>query len=229
MIWTALQCASANDLIKVQFVQRPPYMYQTDSGAVEGLLINRVEQIFSKAGIAMEWNLTSVNRQWDALMNPNEMTCSIGWYKSESREKIAKFTKAIYQDQQHVLLARKQFSIQPSDRLETLLKMKRTRVLVKNKYTYGPKIDGMLKAFKTTTILSDAENQQMVRLLIANRADFMVTSKLEADYLLANSDPYNDLRIVIPVDMPEAGKRYIACNRLVSDALIERLNKAIPF
>ncbi len=218
---------SATDLIKVQFVQRPPFTVQSSNGSVEGILATPVEQIFKRAGIPMQWELTSVNRFWDAIANPVEMTCSVGWYKNPEREKLAKFTKSIYQDQPHVLLARKQFSIDPNDKLEKLLASKTVRILIKNKYSYGLKIDAMLIKYQTTTVLSDAENRQMVQQLIANRADFMIITREEAQYLIENNDPNKDLQILIPKNMPDGEKRYILCNRLVSDEMIERLNRAI--
>jgi len=221
------QLAAANDVIKIQFNQRPPYMWRTDSGVIEGLLVHRTEDIFKSAGIAMVWDITSVNRAWFELSNPTEMTCTIGWFKSPEREKIAKFTKEIYPGQQYVLLARKQISFNKNITLENILSMNGIRVLIKNKYSYGMKINSALKKISPTLIASDAENQQMVKLLIANRADFMFSSKEEAQYLLENSDNKESLQIFIPQHMPIGEKRYIACNKLVTDKLMDRLNSAI--
>jgi uncharacterized protein (TIGR02285 family) len=223
------QCLCAADFIKVQFVQRPPFTSQAANGAVEGLLATPVEQIFNRAGIGMQWELTSVNRQWDAITNPKEMTCSVGWFKNPEREKIAKYTKPIFQDQPHVILARKQISFDPNDKLEKLLASTTTRLLLKNKYSYGIKLDGLFKKYQSKTVMSDAEYRQMVQLLIADRADIMFVTREEAQYLFENEDISKDLQILSPKDMPEGEKRYLVCNRLVSDELIDRLNRAITF
>lgn len=235
MLWLILvpgagtQSAEANDVIKLQYVQRPPYMQQSKSEAPTGTIPERVIPIFKAAGIDIVWELTSLNRQWDAIQNPNEMTCSIGWFKTPEREKLVKFTKAIYQDQQFALLARKQISIAPTDTLESALAIKGLRILIKNKYSYGPRIDTLLGKYQPSLVLSDAENKSMAGLLVANRADVMFAAKEEAAYLLQNSDPEKRLQILTPVNMPIGEKRYIACNKLVTDELIERINRAIPF
>jgi len=222
-----IRLAGANEMIKVQFVQRPPYTFEGPAGTAEGLLPALVEPIFKRAGIELVWERTSLNRQWDALQNPNEMTCSIGWYRTPEREQLAKFTKPIYQDQAVVLLARKQVPFTPNDSLEKLLEVKGLRILVKDKYSYGPRLDRLIANHKSGVIVSDAENQRMARLLSADRADVMFAAKEEAEFLLENSDPGAELQILNPNNMPTGEKRYIACNRLVSDELIQRINQAI--
>lgn len=126
-------------------------------------------------------------------------------------------------------MARKQFSVKPNSILEAVLDTKTVRVLLKSKYSYGPQIDEMISKSKASKILSDGENQQMVNLLIANRADFMFAAKEEAEYLIENNDPNKALHIMVLQNMPMGEKRYMACNRLVTDELLERLNNAITF
>jgi len=217
----------AENVIRVQFVERPPYIQQMKDGSARGLIATPVEQLFKTAGMSVVWDRTSVNRQWKSLQNSTEMTCAISWYKTPEREKIAKFTNAIYRDIPVVLLARTQFSIPSNQTLEAVLATKGVRVLFKGNYSYGARIDGLLKKYQPIIVYTDSEYLQMPLMLRGNRADFMFETKEEAEYLMASTDTSSFLHILTPKNVRTGERPYIACNKSVPDEIMERLNGAI--
>jgi polar amino acid transport system substrate-binding protein len=223
------QFARADGIIRVLYVERPPYTHLEEDGSVTGLVATPVAHAFKEAGIPFVWARTSVNRQFAEVQKPGEMACAIAWFKTPEREKFAKFTKAVYRDLPFVLVARSQFLMPSNATVESILATKGVRVLAKRKYSYGPTIDSLFVQYRPAIVYVDSEYLQLPLLLQANRADFMFEPKEAAEYLLANRDPAHDLRMLTPAHSPPGEKRYIACNKAVSDETINRLNRIIHF
>lgn len=70
----------------------------------------------------------------------------------------------------------------------------------------------------------------MIRMIMANRADFMFISEEEAAYSIEQAGfAPNELQLIHVRDMPEGEKRYLMCNKNVPDEVIEKLNQFIVF
>ena len=73
-----------------------------------------------------------------------------------------------------------------------------------------------------------AESAQMVRMIDAARAGWMIVAPEEAGALLAALPGATDrLRLVPLPDAPAGPTRHVYCNRSLPDAMIERLDRAI--
>ena len=72
------------------------------------------------------------------------------------------------------------------------------------------------------------EQKQLVRLLSIQRISFMLIAPEEIDTLIysANLEPGKFLSIQLN-DIPNGNKRYIMCNKHVSDEVMKRINDAI--
>ncbi|MBV8468440.1 MAG: transporter substrate-binding domain-containing protein [Burkholderiaceae bacterium] len=216
--------------ITLQFDDRLPYAMQQQDGAVVGVLVSQAERIFHDADVPFVWARSSARRQWYTLQKAEEMNCVIGWFKTREREKLLKFTKAIYRDKPQVLIARNDFHALDGDSIEKILETRNVRVLLKSNYSYGPVIDELLMNLGSTKVVTDVEVVKMVAMLKANRADIMFASGEEAHFLLDEiGSNLAGLHLLLPSGMPPGERRYIACNKAVPDEIIERLNRAIGF
>jgi polar amino acid transport system substrate-binding protein len=230
----ALLFFAANSLaggtVVATYTVRPPYLLQTASGAPGGLTGAPSVAAFQDAGIAAVWTQLPTNRQLAMIKDPAARSCALGWFRTPERERYAKFTKAIYRDKDWVLLARADFDPGEGVTLETLLQRPSTRVLVKDNYSYGAHIDGMLARLKPNVAISTGSTTQMLQSVGAGMVDFTFVSQEEAHYLLGQlGGQTKKLRVLQPRDMPRGGERYIMCGKGVPDEVIERLNNAITF
>lgn len=209
---------------------RPPYMVsQPDSSAV-GLTATPAANAFKAAGIPFTWTKMPTNRQLALVKDIPGMYCAIGWFRKPEREEFARFTKAIYQDKPTVALTNAQFHVRDGNALANVLAMKGVRVLVKDQFSYGTYIDGLLANVRPTIISTTAENVQMVQMIQANRADLMFVAEEEANYFIAQAGfGMHDIRVLRFADMPKGERRHIMCSRNVPEDVIARLNKAIVF
>lgn len=220
----------ANDVITVNYNERPPYLVPGPDGAATGLTGTPAANAFKAAGIPIAWAKVPTNRQLSAVKEAKGMHCAVGWFKTPEREQFAKFTKPIYRDKPWLVLANVGYSIKDGTKLEQALKAKGVRVLTKDSFSYGSYLDNLLAKTKPTITVSNGSTSQMLQLINAGSADFMFVSEEEAEYLVkqAGLSMKNFRQIRFP-DMPKGGERYIMCSKNVPDDVIAKLNKNITF
>jgi polar amino acid transport system substrate-binding protein len=222
-------CA-AQEKIMLTYNDRPPYQSIGTDGNVEGLVADPVSRAFKTANIQATWVKIPTNRQLAYIKENRQVTCSPGWFKKPDREQFAKFTKALYRDKPAVVLANSKFYLREGVSLENLLASRGIRVLVKENYSYGPFIDGLLNSAKPSLIKTSAENTQMARILSDGNADIMFAAAEEAEYLVTQAGlNMKNFRLLKFPDMPNGEKRYLMCSKQVPDEWINRLNKGITF
>lgn len=233
LILTALVVAGfcqADDKITLNYNVRPPYIVEEADGSASGLTATPAANAFKTAGIAFGWAKTVPNRQLAMVQENKEKNCAIGWYKTEEREAFAKFSKALYRDKPAVLILNSSFKVKDNARLEEVLSMPGIKVLIKEKFSYGPYIDAALARLKPQTLVSNGSNTQMLQLIAAKSADVMFAAPEEANYLIEQSNVSKDkFSQFKTADMPEGSERYLICSKNVPDEVIARLNKAIGF
>jgi polar amino acid transport system substrate-binding protein len=220
--------AVAEDAIMLAYNDRPPYIVALPDGSAAGLTATPAATAFKVAGVPVVWKKVPTNRQLAELREGAGKSCAIGWFKNPEREQFFKFTKPIYRDRPTVLIANSHFPVQPGDTLQGILSRRDVHVLVKDKFSYGGYIDGLLAAQKPQTVVTTNENLQMLEMIRLRRADFMFAAEEEARYLIEQSG-FNtrDFRVLRLPDVPPGEKRYIICSKLVDDETIARLNAAI--
>jgi len=222
--------SQAGGALTVFYNVRPPYLVQEAGGAPSGLTGTPARQAFAGAGVAVQWTILPTNRQIMLIRENNGAYCAVGWFANAERGRFAKFTRAVYRDQGWMVLAHPDFALDEQLELEQVLARPGLRVLVKDKYSYGSAIDGLLARYKPTIAVSTGTTLQMLQSLGARSVDIMFVSAEEGRYLLANGgDKAGRLRLLRPARMPKGETRHIMCSRQVPDELIDKLNKAIRF
>lgn len=215
--------------VQLYYNERPPYLTTGPDGVVFGLTATPAAEAFRRAGIAFEWVKLPTKRQLSAIKENNGLECAVGWFKNPEREAFARYTKAIYRDRPTVGLANVDFQ-PPTARLADLLRTPGVTVLVKDGYSYGPYIDGLINDLKPTRLGTAGESSQMVQMVAARRADFMFVAEEEASYLVHESGiDASKLKLVRFDDVPPGERRYILCSKRVPVDVIARLNQGISF
>jgi len=226
----AATMCQAGESLTVFFNLRPPYVSLQDDGAIAGLTGTPARQALARAGIAVNWSEMPTNRQLLTIRENTGRFCAIGWFQTADRNAFAKFTNAIYRDHGWMVLVRSGLSVEEHDSLPEVLARPGMRVMVKDKYSYGPEIDALLAQAKPAIAVSTGTTLQMLQSLGARSVDLIFVSDEEGRYLMANAISHDSrLRLLRLAHMPKGESRHIMCSRQVPDELIERLNKAIRF
>lgn len=220
--------ALAFDAITLLYNDRPPYIVAQPDGSAAGLTATPAGNAFKAAGVPVVWKKFPTNRQIATIKDSDGRNCAIGWFKNREREQFAKFTKPIYLDRPTVLIAHHQFVSRPNETLLDIMSRKDVSVLIKDQFSYGAYIDGLLSSKRGGLVVTTNDNLQMVEMVRIHRADFMFAAEEEARYLIEQAGHnLHDFQIVRPPDMPPGERRYIMCSKQVEDELIARLNMAI--
>jgi hypothetical protein len=219
----------AGSPLLVLFHQHPPYVMRDAAGRLSGIVGQPAARAFAKAGVAIDPHESSPPRQLEALRRNEGRVCVLGMYKAPDREKFAKYSKPVSQDQAMVGLANKAFTPPPGITTPALLADPKVTVLLKEAILYGPYLDPLLAAAKARRNLTGAEFGQMVTMIWAGRADLSFFPREEAQYYAkAVGLAATDFNLIAFADMPAGEKRYILCSMQVEDAVLVRLNAALP-
>lgn len=214
--------------ITIYFNERPPYQVQASDGSVSGLTATPVAKALRAAGISFVWSKVPISRQMMMLRQGKEYACGIGWFKNPEREQFAKFTSAIYRDLPTVALVNSRINIKSGTSLENVLSNPDIRVLVKDNFSYGAYIDGLLVRLKPKIIRTTNESNTMLEMIGLERADMTFAAEEEAQVLIEEMGERSvKYHIIHFPDVPDGERRYLMCTKLISDATIEKFNKAL--
>ncbi len=214
--------------ITVYFHERRPF-YVSHNNEARGVVANPISQAFTSADIPFHWQETPAKRQLDIIRDNIDTSCAAGWFKTPERETFGQYSLPIYQDKPFVAITRADnILLGASDNLDRVFKERRLQVLIKSGYSYGPYIDDRLLQLKPRQVVTTVDNQSLLRMIKAYRADYCFMTEEEAqDLLLFGGENGSDFKTVYFVDMPQGNKRYLICSKLVDKGIMKRLNQAI--
>jgi len=215
--------------IPLQYSERPPYVMRASDGSVGGIAATSAIHAFQKAGIPYALRFMSAKHQIVNLQANEEPICAMAWYKTAEREAFAKFTKPVSQDSATIVLTNIAFQTPPNATVESLLANPATRIVLKNSVVYGPYVETKLSAAKAHLIRTYDEYETIIRVIRNGRADLTFATLEEADYYARYLGyPITSFNVIRFADAPPGENRYIMCSKKVPDAIIERLNAALP-
>ena len=221
--------ALAAPVLKLQIVQRPPYLMVTRAGEVSGIAVAPTVAAFRSAGIPVEWEEVPALRQLLRLKLNEERVCSVGWYKTSEREKFAKFSNAVSQDSPWAGVANIKFEPPKDATVSAILANPGTTVLLKSGYVYGNFLDGQIAAMKARRESTSVDMPLLFKMVAYGRAQITFAPIEEIQYYLDTRQiDAADIRIITFSEMPMGYKRYLMCSKLVEDDLIGRFNAALP-
>lgn len=220
--------ASAAAALKLQIVQRPPYLMVAANGDVSGIAVQPTVAAFKKAGIAVEWQAVPALRQLQRLKDNREKVCSVGWYKTREREQFAKFTHAVSQDSPWAGLANIAFKPPPNLTVKAMLADSQITVLLKNGYVYGDYLDIQIAGMKAQHMETTGDMLQVFKMIARGRAQITFAPVDEIRYYLdAGAISRADTKVIEFPEMPAGYKRYLMCSKQVDDQTIAQFNAAL--
>lgn len=226
----ASSAASAEEVVRVTYSERPPYMMAQADGSPSGLTATPAAAAFKAAGIPVQWLRLPTNRQLMMIKDPNSRTCAVGWFATAERQQYAKFSKPIYRDGPWMALVNTSFAARGIHSLADLRRQRDVRVLIKDNYSYGG-LDPFMKQWQPVTAVSTASAMKMVQSVSKGVVDLIFVTEAEGNYMMTHlaSAQTANLQLIQFKDMPSGGERHIICSKGVPDDVIARLNKVITF
>lgn len=213
--------------LRVHYHERPPYYMETAEG-VAGLCATPVARALEAAGIPYRWIRTPPKRQLHLLKQNPAQDCIIGWFKTPERERYARYSTAIYQDQPTVALVRRGDPRLPERcTVAALLSVPDIVMLSRPGYSYGSQVDRALVRIAPRRIDSGVDSSEWLSILFTRRADFLLIASEEAKYLLRRTQlPTDAFRLLPLTDMPPGNRRYVMFSRAVPADVVDRFNAA---
>ena len=217
-------------VLTLHYQERPPYSQGGADGHVSGLLAMPAARACQKAQLTCQWSRTPGQRQLALIQAGHGWDCGLGWYRNPEREALGRFSAPLYQDRPYMALARRGTPWDEQRSLTRLLADPALPLLVKEGYSYGALLDGLIARHAGQVRRTSAENQQMARMLEAGRAGWMIVAPEEAEVLLAEPGAGGaplQLQLHPLPGVPAGQTRHLYCNKAVPEAVIERLNRAL--
>ncbi len=216
--------------LKIAYNERPPYHYSEKGSPVpKGFVADIVIRAVKNAGIEAEYFSMGSTRIM-AEMKGGVPLCSFGWFRNKERLQYANFTHGLWQDEPFVVVVKKEKE-KVFRNYRTLADLFRDNELLfgtRMGTSYGDYIDNLRLGAKIRVVEPVNTQSNMVKMLAANRFDFMILLSIEVRPLFqeARIDKNNYAMIGYP-DIPKGGKRRIMCSKRVPDEVIQRLNSSI--
>ena len=215
--------AHAAPALTLHYQERPPYSATGPQGQVSGLVAEPAARALHAAGIAFAWARTPNQRQLALIQGEaTGLHCGVGWFRNAGREALGRFSAPLYRDSPLAALVRAGAWREPSATAATLLSAPSLRLLVKDGYSYGPRLDALIAAAAHPPLRTSVEPVQMARMLASDRADWMLVAPEEAELLTAP-----DLRLLPLVDEPRGQTRHLYCSRTVPAEWMARIDRAL--
>jgi polar amino acid transport system substrate-binding protein len=217
-------------VLTLHYQERPPYSLTGPDGHVHGLLAAPAIRACQKAQLSCAWARTPGQRQLALIQTGQGWDCGLGWYRNADREALGRFSAPLYQDRPYMALARRGTPWEAQRGLAGLMADPALPLLVKEGYSYGPLLDGLIAQHAGQVRRTSAEAQQMARMLEAGRAGWMIVAPEEAEVLLADPGAAGaspQLQLHPLPGVPAGQTRHLYCNKAVPEAVIERVNRAL--
>jgi polar amino acid transport system substrate-binding protein len=225
-----------NLLVTMGFSNRPPYHYLEESindkqkiiprGLISDILVRSLE--ISRLNVIFE---EAPAKRIMFQTKKEESFCSFSWFKNPERELFAKFSMSLWQDKPFIIVTNKEKKsfFQRHSTFAEMIKKETITLGSREPISYGSYIDTLLqKENKLTHIFFPALQVNLVRMLDANRFDFMIMAQEEVEDIFESAKVnIKNFTVIGYPDIPKGEKRRVMCSKGVADEWIDRLNQAI--
>jgi uncharacterized protein (TIGR02285 family) len=225
----ALACThtvNAADLT-LYYNKRPPFVAASANGEVHGVVADPAMSILHAARISFEWQERPINRELAIIEAGQEVACAVGLFKTPDRASRAQFSLPLYRDHAMAVVANRDKLTTPTS-LDELMSTRRYRLIVKEKFSYGPTIDAIIARQHPQTFSSPYDMVDLFNQVRKGLADYTIAPGEEAAYWLTHDALMQaDLRLINYPDIPPGELRYLMCSNAVPPAQMRRINHAI--
>ncbi len=223
-----VRVARAEEPLTVYYMERPPY-YVTEDGRARGTLNDIAEKVLSAAAIPHRFDVLPAKRILEILAQPDAYACSVGWFKTPERDAYARFSRPIYRNRPILPLARRDAALAMQGMsLDDILSNKRFVLGALDGFSYGTGLDARIAQAGTRIYRFSGTQKQLVRMLAADRIDYMLVSPEETPLLLSDAGiPTENLSLVEAANAEPGNLRHLMCSKAVPEETMRRMNEAI--
>lgn len=221
-LWVLAAAATSAQTLTLHYQERPPYSSTADGGGAAGLVATPASRALASAGIAFRWALTPSQRQLALIQSDQGLHCGVGWFRTSEREALGKFSHRLYRDRAPGALVRSALPLVDGLRAAELISDPRWRLLVKEGYSYGRRLDKAIAEAPRPPVRTSVDPPQMARMLRAERADWMIVAPEEAAMLAAPG-----LRLIEFSDLDAGPTRHLYCSRSLPEDWLTRIDRAL--
>lgn len=217
--------------VNLHYQERPPYYQTRPDGGVQGLVVDSLLRALMRGGLPYRLTLTPSQRQLLLIEEGQGLDCGIGWFRNPAREAKGRFSAMLYRDQPLGLIARASLGWPEAIGMREALMRGDARLLIKQGFSYGAQFDGLLAQRPLAPQTSSAEVPVLMRMLHADRADWMPVAPEEGQWLLSLPadtpvQPGN-FQLLRFADAPPGASRHLYCNKAVPLEWLQRLDEAL--
>jgi polar amino acid transport system substrate-binding protein len=222
-------CGGAqSQALTLHYQERAPYSVTQPDGTVTGLVATPAAQALTQAAVVFVWARTPSQRQLALIQEGEGLHCGVGWFRNPERAALGKFSKPLYRDKPFGALARNDSALRNGMRGAEALALAGDALLLKEGYSYGPQLDRLISGLTLPPAKTSAETQQMLRMLVAGRAGWIIVTPEESQALRDEAGPAGvGLRQVVFADISAGEPRHLYCNKAVPDAWLARVDQAL--
>jgi polar amino acid transport system substrate-binding protein len=214
--------------LTLHYQERAPYSFTQADGTVAGVVAAPAAQALGQAGVPFAWARTPSQRQLALIQEGTGLHCGVGWFRNAERAALGKFSKPLYRDKPFGALTRHDSPLRSGMRGAEALALAGETLLLKDGYSYGSQLDRLLAAHTPPPARTSAEAQQMLRMLLAGRAGWIIVTPEESQALRDEAGAAGaGLRQVAFADIAAGETRHLYCNRAVPDAWLARVDQAL--
>jgi polar amino acid transport system substrate-binding protein len=214
--------------LTLHYQERAPYSVTQGDGTVAGLVATPAAQALGQAAVPFVWARTPSQRQLALIREGTGLHCGVGWFRNPERAALGKFSKPLYRDKPFGALVRHDSRLRSGMRGAEALALAGETLLLKDGYSYGAQLDRLIAAQSPSPARTSAESQQMLRMLVAGRAGWIIVTPEESQVLRDEAGAAGaGLRQVAFSDIAAGEARHLYCNNSVPDAWLARIDQAL--
>lgn len=220
--WLVPAALAQAQTVTLHYQERPPYSSLDAAGSVTGVVATPAAEALAGAGIPYQWRQTPSQRQLALIQSGSGLHCGVGWFRNDERAALGRFSRALYRDRPYAALAREALGLPDPVTARELLADRGLKLLVKEGYSYGEALDGLILRLKPDTVDTSAEPMLMGQMLRSGRADWMIVAPEEGELIARQG-----LRLLPLAGMPDGQSRHLYCSRDLPDAWLARIDAAL--
>jgi polar amino acid transport system substrate-binding protein len=214
--------------LNLLYIEYPPYYETNPDGTVGGVLVDIGRRVFERAGVKYKYSYTPTKRIMLEMLNAP--IASLGWLKTTEREKSFKFSLPVYLNKPvGVLMLRENMArFAQYDSFAKLMDSNLFKIGRIDGHSEGEYLDSVLLDHGSQTVWAPIDEVQLVKMLKADRFDFILLPPEEVDALVKKAGyKMEDFVLKTMSDIPTGNARYIMYSKSIDDDLIKLIDKAI--